>query len=177
MTHIEFVDGLRKVPFERGVYTKLGLDENFIYANEARYNITRKKMHESSNSGDPIKDLLEQYEVTNMEIGMVHFNQVLSFRGMYVLFGKVEVDDLGINEVTKEILVLEEGTQHILWYCAANSQAFLAALLEIAHFMEKQSVDESLFENEDAQILIADECADIAGGSKYVDFYRMLLGV
>ena len=132
--------------------------------------ITRKKMNENSNSDDPIKKLLEQYDVKNMEIGMVRFNQALSSRGTYVLFGQVEVDDLGINEATKEILVLEEETQHILWYCAANSQAFLAALLEIAHFMEKQSVDESLFENEDAQMLIADECADIAGGSKYVDF-------
>lgn len=126
---------------------------------------------------DPIENLIKSYNLTNVEIGMVRFNQKVSRKQDYLLFGKFEVDDIAISHITKEVVLLEGGTIHILSYCAANSNAFLAALLSMAAFLEKRAIDDGLFEDELAQKHFAIKCADVAGGEKYINFYGLMLGV
>lgn len=179
MTHIEFADKLCQVPLEKDLYRKLGCSESLITDNERRACFIEKADFKNlaGNSDDPIENLVNTYDVANVEIGMVRFNQKVNHRHDYALFGKFEMDDLAINSITKEVILLEEGIRHILLYCAANSSAFLTALLCMAAFLEKRGVDNSLFENEFVQKQFAIACADVAGGEKYVDFYNLMLGV
>ncbi len=178
MTHKEFAESLKKVPFDQEVYKQHGWSDNFIEDTFKRHTFLPKEQDNTiAESDDPIQNLIRSFNVSNVEIGMVQFNDKIVNGKDYIIFGRVETDDLVISRITKEILLLESGMEHILYHCASNSTTFLNALLQIAPFLQQRGIDDALFENADAQIQFASECGETAGGEKYNDFYKMLLGI
>ncbi|WP_109693961.1 hypothetical protein [Chitinophaga deserti] len=178
MTHKEFALKISKVPFTPEVYKQHGWSEKFIEDTFKRHTFLPK---EPSNTipecVDPILNLVRSFDVSNVEIGMVRFNDKIVNGQDYIIFGRAETDDLVISKITNEILLLESGINHVLYYCASNSTTFLNALLQIAPIFQQRGIDVNLFENDAAQIKFASAFGETAGGEKYKDFYRMLLGV
>lgn len=175
MTAKEFSEKMNKTKLTiKGDQSELSTD--FIEKFMARYTFMPKSDVEYK-SGDDLIDLIDGYDTTRVEIGMLTFLEKTVSDADYIYVGQHEADDLVIDRTTKEVKVKEYGQDHILSECAANSAAFLDALFIAASYMATTNLnDES---GEDGQRVIyamANECAEKAGGSEYLPFYLMFLG-
>jgi len=179
MNQNEFVKELLTISFEDSAYMNAGLDKKFIKSNRNRYIAIKRKIPGKFNTdfNDPIISLMQEYDVKNIEIGMINFGKEPVISSDFIVFGTFELDRLAISIITKEIVMLPESLDEIGMYCAMNGQKFLESAIFIGKFLEKRGIDDSLFDDEDANSLIAEQCAELAGGSKYLNFYRMMLGI
>lgn len=123
----------------------------------------------------PMLELLRNWDLSMVQVGMVRFpSQRYEPPGM-IGIGCVEVDPLVIQP-NGEIVVYELGTnQHLLWRVARNCSTFLEALVIAAKFLGKLAISGCHDDFGSAQS-VASECASVAGGERYSDFYKMLLG-
>lgn len=123
-----------------------------------------------------LNELFSRYDVSNIEIGMVRFskNPQPVPRGWQL--GKVEVDDLILDIRSEEIIVLDtDAVDHLMWKCARDGSAFLAALALAAQYFGKCAIDD--LHGTEAQMHALEACTEAAGGRTYANFYRMLLAV
>jgi hypothetical protein len=177
MTHTEFVNALMGILLPDEEYRKTGVSEQFIQRLKKSLLPEQRSGIKESGDTDPLVRLVENYRFEDDQvIGMVGFLDKIKKTPAYTYIGKFELDDLVINNSTKEIVILEEDIDHFLWYCASNSATFLDALIHIGAFLEKRGVDKNLYDNEAINLAVAEETAEIAGGQKYLDFYQTMLG-
>jgi hypothetical protein len=171
----EFVEELRKMPLDTKVLRTQGVSEGYIQKLINSYQL--KKKAQSVYSGDPVLELIENYDSSNLEIGMISFDQNIEEGEDYLFFGKFEVDDLAVHRNFGTVVMLEDGSDHVLYKCAGNGAKFLDALILAAKFLEKRANDDSLYENQGLTCKMAEECGEIAGGkAEYQDFYKMMFG-
>lgn len=171
----DFVEGLKNIKVEADLMKLEGLSDEFIEGLRKRYILNY--IGDISVSSYPIIRLIENYDCSDLEIGMITFNAIIEETENYIYFGKFEIDNLVIEKITGKILMKEYDTDHIFYECAQNDSLFLKALLSIATFIEKSSFDEKLRDNVALNIQMAEEFGDIAGGEDYYFFYKMMLGV
>lgn len=178
MNHKEFIEQLAEIPLPDAAYKQAGLSSKYIKEIKKSYSPLKKKetKKKAAPSDDAILSLMAAYDVTKVSIGMVEFNKKIEYDGDLIIFGNFEVDRMAINSVTNEVMVLDEMSDKVMWRCAHNSGAFLEALIYIGKFLEKRGVDDDLYEDEKANLKIAKACSKIAGGTKYLKFFRMMLG-
>ena len=128
-------------------------------------------------TGDPLIDLVNLYDVSTIEIGPITFVQPILERDQSWLVGKDEDATLVIDKASGEIRVDELDTAgSVAMRCAKNGDRFLSALLPAACFLGKCSYDLDLGQDQEAITSQAKECAELAGGKEYLDFYNYLLG-
>jgi len=126
---------------------------------------------------DRLLELLRKWDLSKVEIGMVRFPDPPTERSGKMCVGCVEADPLVILPDTGEIAVHELGTkEHLLWLVAKNGSTLLDALVIAARFLEKRGAGTIDFDDYKAARLVALDCASAAGGDRYADFYKMLLG-
>src|SRR5690606_17427619 len=171
----EFVEGLKGISVRTDLLKKQGVSDQFIEDRKRSYLAAYKGG--ASVSQYPLVELVENYDCSNLEFGMITFDERIDEKGRFIFFGRFEVDDLAVDLTTGSVVMLECGLDHILYDCAQNDSSFLEAILNTAVFLERRSVEEGLYENEELNIQMAEEFGDIAGGEKYYDFYKMMLGV
>lgn len=178
MNHLEFIEQLAGIPLPDAAYRQAGLSSKDVKDFKKKYIPLKKKKTNKKDVpfNDPILSLMAAYDVTKVSIGMVEFNKKIEYDGDLIIFGNFEVDRMAINCVTGEVLVLDEMSDKVMWRCAVNGDTFLDALIYIGKFLEKRSVDDGLYEDEKANLKIAKACSKIAGGAKYMKFFRMMLG-
>ena len=180
MTHLEFIEKLKTIPLQDEEYARVGLSKDFISEYKEKYHSVNRRVpvdSSSSESTDPIISLLKEFNLKNIKVGMVEFNSKTKNIPDFLLFGKFDMDELAINYVSKEIVLLEEATNNVMSYCASNSSNFLEAIIFIGTFLEKRGIDAVLYEDEKINLMVAEKTAEIAGGEKYLNFYRMMLGI
>ena len=175
MTALDFAKALSKIELVEDDYLKAGFSKKEIQEQKQVYELIPKNK-EYSEKSNPIESLIEGYDVSRLEIGMITFNSKPIEKNGYVLFGKHEIDDLAIDQITGEIVLLEENMTHLMQYCAKDGSSFFDALIEMAKFLEKRAFDESLYEDEAINLAVAENCAELAGGDKYLDFYTTMTG-
>lgn len=171
----EFIEGLKGISVRTDLLKKQGVSDQFIEDRKRFYLAAYKGGGHVSQY--PLVELVENYDCSNVEIGMIKFDERVEVKGRFIFTGRFEVDDLAIDLTTGSVVMLECGLEHILYNCAQNDSSFLEAILNIAVFLERRTVEEGLYENEELNIQMAEEFGDIAGGEKYYDFYKMMLGV
>lgn len=171
----EFVEQLRDITIEVDLLKKQGASDQFIADRQKSYRAISKRKNYITEH--PVVDLIENFDCSNIEIGMINFGEKVEESIDYIFFGKFEIDDLAIDQVTGGVVMLEIGVDHVLYECAKSDSDFLNAIFNVAVFLERRSVEEGLYENEKLNIEMAEEFGDIAGGSAYYDFYKMMLGV
>lgn len=178
MNHQEFIEQLAGIPLPDEAYRQAGLSSRDIKNIRKNYIPLSKKETNKKDapSDDAIISLMASYDMSKVSIGMVEFNKKIEYDGDFIVFGKFEVDRMAINCATREVLVLDETTDKIMWRCAHSGSTFLEALIYIGKFLEKRSVDDNLYDDEKANIKIAKTCSEIAGGAKYLQFFKMMLG-
>jgi hypothetical protein len=130
-----------------------------------------------ASGSDKLLELLREWDLRNIEVGMIRFTEPPIERFGKIYFGCVEADPLLILPGTNEIVVHEFGTEeNLLWLVAKSGSDFLAALLIAARFLEERGSGRITFEDQIAANTVALECAKAAGGDRYSDFYKMLVG-
>lgn len=171
----EFVEALKEINVRNDLLKKQGVSDQSIEDRKSSYLAAYKGG--GSVSQYPLVELVENYDCSNLEIGMITFDERIEEKGRFIFFGRFEVDDLAVDLITGSVVMLECGLDHILYDCAQNDSSFLEVILNTAVFLEKRSVEEGLYENEELNIQRAEGFGNIAGGEKYHDFYKMMLGV
>jgi len=173
----EFVNLLKSIPSNEAInsYRSRGLDDDFIkeYLNSFNF----QELDKSKNYGDPILDLVNNYDGSTVAIGMITFDIELEEDNDYYIFGRFEADFLAINKNLKIVEMLEYGTNdYVIYQCARNSSSFLNAIIEAAGYMGKCASDSNLRKDKNILSLVVERCGDLAGGDDYIDFYKMMLG-
>lgn len=124
---------------------------------------------------DPVLDLIENYDASKLEIGMVTFSEPRDLHENLLQIGRFEEDALCLNSNNGEVVVVDGNEpEHLMWKCSSNTDTFLSALICAASFLSGKLRQDSQFD----QIAINDvvrECSVIAGGDTYIDFYKVLL--
>jgi len=122
--------------------------------------------------------LMKEWHTGHVQIGMVGLFEepVTTQRGVQV--GEVEVDPLIVLNTTGEVICEDfESDGHLLWQVAQSADGFLDALIVAARFLQSRAVGRTDFNDFTAAETAAEHCASFAGGSHYLAFYWMLLGV
>jgi hypothetical protein len=120
--------------------------------------------------------LMNLWDLSAIEIGMVSLASAPAETPEGVRVGCVEADPLGMH-ADGELVVYEMGVPgHMLWPVAQSPNTFLKALAVAASFLGDRVVGKIDFEDFDAARNAARQCAALAGGERYDDFYSMLLG-
>lgn len=173
----EFADSLRTTAPRREAILAAGYSEEV-----ADILVGQRSPQLRESPGDlgqgPLLDFLALFKSEHVEIGMLQLLDAPRRSGVYSIVGIVEADDLAIDESTAEIVVLDHATSgRILTYCAKDQSAFLDALGICAAALSKlaSTSDEDASATQIAAA--ASDAANAAGGSKYADFYEVLLGV
>jgi len=159
------------------------LVENNISDEEIKRNIKPLldldvQFKETSEEVDIIIELLNLYDLSKVEIGMIVFNKTITEDEDYYYIGRVEVDLLVINKHTGTVQVLEyDEPTHTLCDCARESSAFLQALLVCNKFFWECYSDDDVYNDENKRKAVVEKCTYIAGGDSFFDFYAMLTGL
>jgi len=126
-------------------------------------------------ASDEIRKLMNEWDVSHVEIGLVRLlgSPIPLEHGAQV--GVVETDPLVVLSGSGELLVEELDTNgHVLWHVAENSGRFLEAILAAAKMLGDRAIGAVDYDDMEAARRDAQECAKLAGGAKYLDFYLML---
>jgi hypothetical protein len=179
MTADEFVDRLRRAAPSAEQLQNLG----FSPQEAAEFWLSFVCVPRPTRAGgsqaqaDPLLDLLSRYDLGKVEIGMITFASDLGRDSDVWRVGTVEVDPLVQDRLTGEVRVTEGSPRgRVLWRCAQDGGGFLDALAPAAAFLGQCAHDSAVSENAALRRSKAQECSVAAGGSDYLDFYRMLLG-
>ena len=139
--------------------------------------VKRDQPSAEPSGSEPVLELLRNWDLSKVEIGMVRFPGSHVESSGTICLGCVEADPLVLLPNGGEIVVHELGTkEHILWHVAKNGSALLEALVVAAGFLGKRAVGSIDFDDYETARTVALECATVAGGNKFTSFFKMLLG-
>jgi hypothetical protein len=170
-----FVNAIRDQAPVAKQFENLGLPKEYVQERLLMYILEKRFLNITF--GDSLLDLVANYDLTNLRIGMVRFNDEVREDDNYYHIGNVEVDFLMKNKMSGIIEVLEfDQPSHVLWKCASNGDAFLDALLLCDSYLTNCIFDDALFDNDEVRLAMISECAEKAGGIEYINFYHVLLG-
>ncbi len=131
------------------------------------------------NSDQPQEHLLHALKEFKVEVGMVEFGKkkdVIPIAHSYVKVGNFELDILAIDEDSNKIVMLDHDQPNFVMGVAADDLAsFVEALKPVEMFLIES--DDELLDDEAAMSSVASEASELAGGEKYVWFYRMMFGI
>lgn len=177
MTEQEFVDKVKETPLSREQYASIGVSEQFIARTIEGYNPKPKSSTQRTYVDDPLVRLIVNYDVTTTEIGMISFESEVGETEDHYYVGKFEADFLCVCKFSKQVVILAfDDPLSEMYKCAQNSSMFFAAMIVAAKFLERAALEEVLRDNQSVICATAENCSEIAGGQKYLDFYKVLLG-
>lgn len=170
----EFVKNYIETKIPESELVKLGFSNSFVNNLNKCYIVPEKQVY--INTDNELSNLIYNFDVSNIEIGLIRFNNILKDNEKFIFIGKIEIDEIILNKKTLEIEVYEFGTTHVLWSCAKNASTFLESLIMCNTFFNNRIIDDRLWENMQETSKVIQSCTSIVGGTKYADFYKMLLG-
>jgi hypothetical protein len=125
---------------------------------------------------NPVLDLITRYDLSSVEIGMVRFTDTLIVQGGSMCIGEFEVDPILMDITSGEIYIVDWAARnHIMWWCAKNGDSFLDALILAERHLSRCGYDYTFADDQTAACEVASNCAEAAGGRKYLDFYKVLV--
>jgi hypothetical protein len=172
----EFVSSLAAAAPSVEDYKKIGLSTKEATDFRKSYFCEQRKTPLTLAESNELFALMNRWNAGTVEIGMVCLANSPAKMSQGVQVGVVEADPLLIH-ADDEMAVHELGTlDHVLWPVAKSPNEFLKALAVAAKFLSDRGVEKIDFEDFDAAKAAANQCASLAGGKQYYDFYSMLLG-
>lgn len=178
MEHGAFVKALAEAAPSAPELEKCGLSkEQARYFAKLYLCVKRERSLPVISGSDQLLELLREWDVSEVEIGMIRFPEPPTERSGKICVGCFEADPLVILPDTGEIAVHELGTkEHLLWLVAKSGSRLLDAMVIAARFLAQCTVGTIDFDDYKAARSVSIECATAAGGEKYLDFYKTLLG-
>lgn len=172
-----FVAEIKNYAPSRESLEKFGLSEKFISKQLSKYNChPRSKPLTEVLLNSEVLRLINEYDCSELTIGILSFANEITENENHFFIGNVEADILAINKVTHEIQVLDyTNLNWVINGCASNGATLLDALFQCIVFFSK-SVDLDDAEKNKLTYEYVLFSSEKAGGEKYVDFYKLLLG-
>lgn len=172
-----FVTEIKKYAPNRESLETFGLSESFITKQLNKYNChPRSKPLTEVLVNSEVVRLINEYDCSDLTIGILSFANEISENEDHFFIGNVEADILAINKVTHEIQVLDyTNVNWVINGCASNGGTLLDALFQCIIFFSK-SIDLGEEEKDKLAYEYVLSCSEKAGGEKYLDFYKLLLG-
>ncbi len=178
MNKDSFVKEIKRYTPSRDDFKGLGVSEGFIERELKKYDCFQREAPISNvfiNS--EVLHLVNWYDCSKLEIGVLRFSNIISETEDHYLIGEIEADVLAVNKITLEIEVLDyTDLNWVIWSCAQNGQMFLDAILLSAEYFSKMLTNDDLNQDTAFRHKYVLECAEKAGGGKYIEFYKLLLG-
>ena len=171
----KFISELNNIPLSIKAMNVEDVTEDYLSSLINDYSVSKR--HKIVRNENPLIDLVKNYEVRNLEIGLICFDEEPELINNYLFFGKLEIDDLAIDINSGKIVLIENGSNNVIYHCAENGDKFLDALILLVNFLEVRAVDDSIYDNVFLTNKLADDCANLAGGIIYFDFYKMMVGI
>lgn len=173
-----FVTELQKAAPSEADLVKCGLSSQEAHQAMSRYFCVRRYQRlVGPNGSDEVLELLKGWDLSKVQVGMVRFPVEPFELPGGICLGCVEADPLLLLLNSGEVVVYELGTkEHLLWRVAQNGSTLLDALVIAAQFLSKRGVEKIDFDDNEAARSVALACAAAAGGERYLDFYKMLIG-
>ncbi len=175
MTAAEFVDQIKDFAVTKEDLKNADFPDEFagMLAKGYEYKVLPK----TKNSANEIINLIANYDMSSVEIGMISFDKEIRETEGFYFFGKVELDLMAISKGNNEIVVVDySDTDEIIQYCAANSKKFLAAMMTAWRATTEFLLDEEKADDYDYREEVIAKCTELAGGDAYFDFYDNMLG-
>ncbi|HEX5444530.1 MAG TPA: hypothetical protein VFW87_11895 [Pirellulales bacterium] len=177
MTPARFVEELAALMPRFDALAAIGVTTDDAERLRAAYLCSPRQNAVESMGSDSSIALVNGWDASRVEIGMVQFDARTSPSPLGTRIGVVEVDPLIVMSSTGEVVAVDcEKPTFVIWRVAQNSASFLNALLLAERFFIKRLFFKIAYEDFPAARAAATECAIAAGGEKYEDFYWMLLG-
>lgn len=177
MTSSEFAQKLEKLTPSKESFLKLGYSSDMVNKRLSEYKCIGKEYIPQSYLNDDLLRLLTSYDCSAIQIGVVSFAKKIQEEENFYILGDVEADILALSKITLEVQVLDhENIDWVIWTCAANGGYFLDAMLCAAEFFSIRIKNTELANDINFTYENVLKCATKAGGEKYIDFYKMLLG-
>lgn len=128
--------------------------------------------------GDAMLELVRNWDVSTVEIGMFSFHDVPVRSGGLVHIGMIEAEEVVFREETRDYVVLEhEVPGRVCCLGAGDGGSLLAALLVMAGFFVRTGLGEIDIDDEDAAVAVKRECVQVLGGEEYDGIPGLILGV
>ena len=175
MDALSFKNALQAVKPDVGLLLEIGLSSDEVAEISASFDFRERSLEKSNNLPDPIlHDLFAHYNASSVEVGMVRFCDIPEQVSYGYIIGQVEADHLILEAPSGEVTVRDiTDSDHTVWKCARDGAKLLAALAEAAKYLSTCfMIDQS---GSEMQRQTIDRCMQLAGGSAYGEFYRMLL--
>ena len=154
-----------------------GLTPTEAEAESDTYRCGRIKPESQAVFDDPLLRLVDEFDTSTLEIGLVRFSREVEHRGGDYCIGVVEADPILVDRKTGRVRTEDLACPgHEMWPCGASGEQFLEALLLVAEFYGPDLVDYHDPAYQPRAHQMAAKCAEVAGGDEYHDLYLMLLG-
>jgi hypothetical protein len=127
--------------------------------------------------GDDVLQLVREWDVSSVEIGMFSFLATPVVTDARAQVGILEVDPVSHRSVDGGYVLEEVVSGRFICRVAPSGCELLGALLEIAGFYAKSSVGEIDLDDDAMGLAVKQRCVDLLGGDEYETFCTMLLGV
>jgi hypothetical protein len=119
---------------------------------------------------DELSYLINNYEMSGVEIGKLTFFGKYKIINEYYFFGNMDMDLVGFDINNREILIADhDNSNFVMMNCAKNSEAFLDVLYLYINYIFKSFSKKEILKSEDIE-----EIYKIAGGLKYKKFIDFL---
>ena len=179
MTYREFVSQLASTAPSHSDLSAVGLRDDLALKiiNQHHIQPRESQVEIQFPVHDGVIDLIRNYDVSKLEIGMVSFLDIPVNHGNYLHFAQVESDPMLLS-LKGDVLVVDwQQFDHVIWQCAANSGKFFKAMIITSQFLTLNLLDDAIYNDETLATSVAASAAHAAGGTDYLSFYQMLLGV
>lgn len=178
MAPSDFVEQLKQAVPSKTELLEADFDINEVEEEIERYTCRRREQPlRFETNGDNFLELILGWDLSSLEIGPLTFEAEPIVRSTNLVLGKVELDEFVYDCDSKSFLVLDhEVSGRTFCEAASNGSALMSALLTIATFYGKHTIDFEAADDEEALLKLKNECVEKLG-SKYEAFCTSLLGV
>ncbi|WP_028981089.1 hypothetical protein [Sporocytophaga myxococcoides] len=171
----DFIEQIKSLKPTEGEMNLVKASEDYKSDFVKQFDIT--KISGDLNLSDEILSLVSNYHLVNLKIGRIKFDDKIDENGIYVYFGRYEADILILDKSDKKIKLLDhEDEEDILLECADNGESFLDAVFMIKKYFTLQRLNVDADRSQDSKCSVAFQCASLAGGNTYLNFYKNVLG-
>ncbi|MFY8109254.1 MAG: hypothetical protein ACOVO9_09690 [Bacteroidia bacterium] len=173
----QFIEKIEQIKPTRASLIEMEFSEKFINDVLSSFEFESLSIINKSEFDDEILELISTFNLANLKIGMIRFNNEIFIKNNRCYFGRNEADILAIDMLSKEIILIDHEDENlILQICAKDGGSFLDALFEMKFFLTQCAFNLNFNCEQEDKCSKALHCSILAGGEKYIDFYKNTLG-
>lgn len=167
MTAEEFVINIKNMQPSNEMYRKLSVSSSFIVDYNRIFNLKTRETQQKFIS--PFEDLMYNYDVTNLTVGLIKFINPKYINEQYLAIAEVELDYLVLDQ---DLIKYISFTDNKVISCISTKDNFLKVLYELLNYLNN-----CLFalSNEDP-CSVSEKLTQISSQPQSIGFYKMLCG-